>query len=548
MSDPTAGGMRRGAAVMASGTAASRALGLLRAMVLAAAIGGTGQAADAFAVANKLPNILYMLLIGGVLNAILVPQVVRAYKRNAGQEYVDRLLTFGFVALAGLTVVLTVAAPLLVNLYSNFPTEQTTLAVTFAFWCIPQLFFYGAYGLLGQVLNARGSFGPYMWAPVVNNVVSIAGFALFIALFQGVKRNGVVQASDLTTTETTLFALSATLGVVAQAAVLLPALRRAGVHYRPRWGLRGSGLGTAGKVATWTLAGLGIGQLGYLVVSQVASAAPDAAVGAAAGSVAGNAAYDNAFLIFMLPHSLVTVSLATAMFTRLSAHAHDNDLVAVRGNLSSSLRIVGVFTVFATAVIAVLALPLCRVLLFTSAQQSAEATAPIALAMIVGLPAFGVWSLYQRVFYAYEDARAMLPVQIVMAVVVAAGSFASWLFLPAKSWVVGIGLAMSVSYVVGMLYAQVLLRRRLRSLDGSRVLRMYARAGVSALVAAGVGLTVLWLLGRSLSSGFVASIVECAVVGTLMGLLYVGGLRVLRVRELDSLLGPVLRRLPGRRG
>jgi putative peptidoglycan lipid II flippase len=541
--------MRRGAAVMASGTAASRALGLLRATVLAIAIGGTGQAADAFAVANKLPNILYMLLIGGVLNAILVPQVVRAYKRNAGQEYVDRLLTFGFVALAGMTVVLTLAAPLLVHLYApGFPSEQRALAVTFAFWCIPQLFFYGAYGLLGQVLNARGSFGPYMWAPVVNNVVSIAGFGLFIALFQGVKRNGVVQASDLTTTETTLFALSATLGVVAQAAVLVPALRRAGVRYRPRWGLRGSGLGTAGRVATWTLAGLGVGQLGYLVVSQVVSGAPDAAVGAAAGSVAGNAAYDNAFLIFMLPHSLVTVSLATAMFTRLSAHAHDNDVVAVRGNLSSSLRLVGVFTVFATAAIAVLALPLCRVLLFTSANLSAEATAPIALAMIVGLPAFGVWSLYQRVFYAYEDARAMLPVQVVMAVVVAAGALASKLFLPASSWVVGIGLSMSVSYVVGMLYAQVLLRRRIRSLDGSRVLRTYARAGVAALVSAGVGLTVLWLLGQALSGGFVASVIECAVVGTLMGLLYVGGLRVLRVKELDTLLGPILRRLPGRRG
>ncbi len=160
MSDPTAGGMRRGAALMASGTAASRVLGLLRVMVLAAAIGGTGQAVDAFTVANNLPNILYLLLIGGVLNAILVPQVVRAYKRNAGQEYVDRLLTLGFVVLALVTLVLTLAAPLLVDLYSNFGNAaQDQLAVTFAFWCIPQLFFYGAYGLLGEVLNARGSFG-----------------------------------------------------------------------------------------------------------------------------------------------------------------------------------------------------------------------------------------------------------------------------------------------------------------------------------------------------------------------------------------------------
>jgi putative peptidoglycan lipid II flippase len=154
------GSVGRGAALMASGTAVSRVLGLLRGLVLVAAIGATGQAADAFDVANKLPNVLYMLLAGGVLNAILVPQVVRAYKRDAGQEYVDRLLTLGFVILAGVAVVLTVAAPLLVGVYAKAPPSQMALATTFAYWCIPQLFFYGAYALLGQVLNARGSFGP----------------------------------------------------------------------------------------------------------------------------------------------------------------------------------------------------------------------------------------------------------------------------------------------------------------------------------------------------------------------------------------------------
>ncbi|WP_034611340.1 murein biosynthesis integral membrane protein MurJ [Cellulomonas sp. URHD0024] len=550
MTDDTAGGIRRGAALMASGTATSRVLGFVRVMVLAAAIGGTTQVADAFAVANQLPNILYMLLIGGVLNAILVPQVVRAYKRNAGQEYVDRLLTIGFLSLAAITLLLTLAAPILVGLYANFDNHaQTQLAITFAFWCIPQMFFYGAYGLLGQVLNARGSFGPYMWAPVVNNVVSIAGFALFVVLFRGVKHNGVLEATSMTTAETTILGLSATLGVVAQAAVLLPALRRAGVRYRPRWGLRGSGLGVAGRVATWTLAGLSIGQLGYLASSNVSTSAPNAAValGAPKGSVAGLAAYTMAFLIFMLPHSLVTVSLATAMFTRLSGHAHDNDTAGVRSNISYSLRTVGVFTVFATVAIAVLALPLTRVLLFTAAAQSAHAVAPVTFAMVLGLPAFGVWSIYQRVFYAYEDARSMLPVQIVMAAVVVSGAFASKAVLSPTHWVVGIGVSMSVSYVVGMVYAQILLRRRVGSLDGPRVLRVHARAGLAALVSAAVGMPVLFVLAQVLPDRFVGAVTECAVVGTLMALVYVGALRVLRVRELDGLLQPVLRRLPGRR-
>jgi putative peptidoglycan lipid II flippase len=544
-------GVRRGAALMASGTAVSRVLGLLRGMVMVSAIGATGQAADAFAVANNLPNVLYMLLAGGVLNAILVPQVVRAYKRHAGQEYVDRLLTFGFAVLAAATVVLTLLAPVLVDLYSNFgnPT-QDALAVTFAYWCIPQLFFYGAYALLGQVLNARGSFGPYMWAPVVNNVVGIVGFAVFIAVFGGWKTSGVTDASTWTGGQIALLAGGATLGVVAQAVVLLPALRRAGVHYRPRWGLRGSGLRTAGGVATWTLAGLGVGQLGYIVAMRVASAAPGAAVqdGVPASAVAGTAAYNVAFLVFMLPHSLVTVSLATALFTRLSAQAHDADVAAVRATLSSGLRAVGVFTVFATAAVVVLLLPLTRVVLATASAGSADAVAGVVLTMILGLPAFGAWSMFQRAYYAYEDARSMLPIQIVMAAVVVAGALLSQLLLRPTLWVAGIGAAMSLSYVVGAGIAQWRLRRRLGGIDGARVLQVVARATLAAVASAAVGYGVLLLLRIWLSTGLAASIVQCAVVGTVMALVYAATLRLVRVRELDDLLLPTLRRLrAGRR-
>ncbi|GEM00323.1 murein biosynthesis integral membrane protein MurJ [Cellulomonas terrae] len=543
-------GARRGAALMASGTAVSRMLGLLRAMVMASAIGATGQAADAFSVANNLPNVLYMLLAGGVLNAILVPQVVRAYKRRTGQEYVDRLLTFGFAVLAGATVVLTLLSPVLIGLYSNFgnPT-QDALATTFAYWCIPQLFFYGVYALLGQVLNARGSFGPYMWAPVVNNVVAIVGFGVFIAVFGTWETSGVVDAATWTPGQVALLAGSATLGVIAQAVVLIPALRRAGVHYRPRWGLRGSGLRTAGGVATWTLAGLAVGQLGFLVVTRVASAAPDAAAadGVPAADVAGPGAYTIAFLIFMLPHSLVTVSLATALFTRLSSQAHDADVAGVRSTLSSGLRVIGVFTVFATAAIVVLALPLTRVILVTASEGSADAVAPVVVAMVLGLPAFGAWSMFQRAYYAYEDARSMVPIQVVMAAVVVLGAWASQMLVRPTLWVAGAGAAMTVSYVVGAGIAQWRLRRRLGGIDGSRVLRVIARATLAAVVSGAVGFGVLLLLRLWLSTGFTASVVQCAVVGTVMALVYVAVLRLLRVRELDDLLLPAIRRLRGGR-
>jgi murein biosynthesis integral membrane protein MurJ len=554
VSDTGESGLRRASALMASGTAVSRVLGLVRGMVLVAAVGATGQAADAFAVANKLPNVLYMLLAGGVLNAVLVPQVVRAYKRNAGQEYVDRLLTFGFAALGVATLLLTAASPLLVRLYADpCSPAQVDLATTFAFWCVPQMFFYGAYALIGQALNARGSFGPFMWAPVVNNVVSIIGFGVFIAVFGGADTS---QAGTWTTGQVALLAGSATLGVVTQALVLVPAMRRAGISYRVRWGLRGSGLGRAGSVATWTLVGLAVGQVGYVVVSRVASQAPGAALGAAAagpctpdGPVAGNAAYDWAFLIFMLPHSLVTVSLATALFTRLAAQAHDGDVPAVRASLSYGLRVIGVFTSLATVVIMVLAYPVSRIVLLNEPTGAVRAVTAVVVAMIVGLPAFGAWSMCQRVFYAYEDARGMVPIQVAMAVVVIVGTLVGRFVLPPASWVVGIGLSMSASYVVGALAALwKLIRERLHTLDAARIVWLYMRAGASAVVVALLGLAVRLALDAVMSPTVGRAVLECVVIGTLMAAAYVVLLRLLRVDELDGVLGPLLARIPGAGG
>ena len=302
-------------------------------------------------------------------------------------------------------------------------------------------------------------------------------------------------------------------------------------------------------MATWTLAGLGVGQLGFLVVSRVASAAPAAAVadGVPSADVAGTGAYTVAFLIFMLPHSLVTVSLATALFTRLSGQAHDADVAGVRATLSSGLRAIGVFTVFATATIVVLALPLTRVILATASTGSADAVAPVVLTMILGLPAFGAWSMFQRAYYAYEDARSMVPIQIVMAAVVVLGAWASQVLLRPTLWVAGVGAAMTVSYVVGAGIAQWRLRRRLGGIDGSRVLQVVARATLAAVVSAALGYGVLLLLRVWLSTGFLASAVQCAVVGTVMALAYAAALRLLRVRELDNLILPALRRLRGGR-
>jgi putative peptidoglycan lipid II flippase len=336
--------LARSSAIMTAGTMTSRVLGFVKASMLATAIGVNFVQADAFDVANKVPNTLYMLLAGGVVNAVLVPQIVRASKReDGGEDFTNRLLTLSFLILGVVTIVATAAAPLLVWLYSSgWSPAQLALSTAFAYWCLPQLFFYGLYTLLGQVLNAKSSFGPYMWAPVLNNVVAIAGLAAFILIF-GTNNATVHDLDTWTPDKIALIAGTATLGVAAQALILIWPLKRIGFKYKPKFGFRGVGLGSAGKVAFWTFAAMLIGQIGFLIISRVASGASIPGDGNAS-----NTAYTNAYLVFMLPHSLIAVSLATALFTSLAKNAADEDTEAVVGDFSMGVRMVGMVNTFAT--------------------------------------------------------------------------------------------------------------------------------------------------------------------------------------------------------
>jgi putative peptidoglycan lipid II flippase len=533
----------RSSAVMTAGTAVSRVLGFVRAAVLAWAIGVNAPAANAFAVANTVPNNLYMLIAGGVLNAVLVPQIVRAVKKpDGGQEYLDRLLSAALAILVTVTVALTVGAPLVVALYANdFDGDLLALTVAFAFWCLPQVFFYGLYTLLGQVLNARGSFGPYMWAPVANNVISIVGLLAFIGLFGA--GAGANPLGTWTAGKVAVLAGTATLGVIVQALVLVPSLRRIGFRWRFRTGWRGMGLGSARRVASWTFAAVLVGQVGYLLVTNVAAVAARRTAGTALqASTPSMAAYNLAFLLFMLPHSLVAVSVATALFTRMSHAAVDHDLPAVRGDVSAGLRMLGVVSVLSTAGLLVLAGPAGRVIT-SGPNEEAQAVGRVAAAMAIGLAAFSAGYLLQRAFYAFEDARTPFFVQLLVIGVWTVGNLLSLLLLPAHQMVVGVAVAMSVSNIAGAGLAALLLRRRLGGLDGARLLQTHVRLLVAGVASAAAGIALSTVLSDLTWAHRSGALLTCLVVGAAMAIVYLVALRVLRVRELDDLL----MRLPGGR-
>jgi len=542
----------RSSLIMATGTVLSRVLGIVRAILLAAMIGVTTNAADAFGVANQLPNNVYAIIVGGVLNAVLVPQIVRARSHaDGGKSYVDRLLTMAISVFAIITVLTTLAAPLLVSLYTTgWSSSQLALATAFAYWCLPQLFFYGLYTLLGEVLNANSRFGPYMWAPVLNNVVAIIGMAIFVWQF-GFDPTGKHSIETWGSGQITVLASSATAGVAAQALILFAFWRKAGLSFTPNFHWRGTGLRPAMRTASWTLGMLVITQIGGVVQTAVASKAVEGRDGSIA--IASVAAMSIAWLIFMLPHSVATVSIATAYFTKMSMHAVEGKIAELKNDLVAGLRTIALISVLATTALIVLAYPISRV--FIGELPSAIALGNVVIAMVVGLLPFSYVFMIQRAFYALEDTRTPFLFTVVQTAINIIGALVIANFTPHAYIVVALSLLGSCAIVVQCLLAYVLFKRKHGSLGHSALFTVIWRFAVAAVIAGGIGFAGLQALGGANPGKFpVATIassgITCLILGFVMALIYLALLRVLRVPEATSLvrnLTGAVKRIAGRK-
>jgi putative peptidoglycan lipid II flippase len=355
------GDLLRPAATMATGTIASRITGMVRNSVLIAAI-GTAVFADTYTVANTLPNILYILTIGGALNAVLIPQLVRraAADADGGDAYTDRLLTAAGSVLVVITAAAMVLSPLLIRLYASrdWSADDLRISVLFALCCLPQIIFYGLFTVLSQILNVRGRFGTPMFAPILNNVVVIVTCLLFLAAVDGAPRTDTITGAQVA-----LLGVGTTVGVMAQAGALAVVLRRAGYRYRPRFDLRGSGLGRAAGLAGWTLVLVAVNQVAYLLITRIATTAGAQAQAAGTDVGAGITAYATAHLVFVLPHSVIAVSVVTALFPRMSGHAAEGRLDRLRDDVAGALSALGPLLVPA-AVALLLFGPLVAVALF----------------------------------------------------------------------------------------------------------------------------------------------------------------------------------------
>ncbi len=524
--------LRSASMILASGTLVSRAFGFVRAIVIAQALGVTASAgADAFAVANQLPNNIYAIVAGGVFSATLVPAIVRSAVHNdGGRAYVNKLVTAALSLLLVTALVATILAPILVHIYAaGWSSSQLALATAFAYICLPQIFFYGLYALLGEILNGRNVFGPFTWAPVANNVVALGGLVTFIALF-GADANGVRLVTDWTPTMIWLLAGTSTLGVATQAVLLFFFWKRVGLSFRPDFRWRGVGLRDTGRMASWTF--------GMLVLTQVAGLVETNVSALASGVGASVFALQTAWLVFMLPHSVITVSLATAYFTRMSAHASASRLDDVAADTDESIRRILLFMTWAAVALACSAFPFST--LFASSYVGTSQLGWVIIATVLGLPAFSVLFLIQRVFYALGDGRTPFLITLFQAILFS-GLVLGCAFLPREILAVGVATTLSIVGILQTGLALVLVRRRLPALAWGPLVLTLARGALAGAAALLMGLLVAGLLGSFREGGFAvmnvgAGILSTTVIGCAVTASFVGALAALRTPELRDLL------------
>lgn len=533
----------RASAIIGAGTLVSRVTGLLRSIVLVAVIGSYKSGpADAFAAANTLPNSVFSLISVGILTAVIVPQIVKATAdADGGNAFISKLFTLGTVVLVVVTGIATIAAPWLVELAAGemLPSTQA-LATALAYWCLPQILFYGLYALLGEALNARRIFGPFTWAPVVNNIVSIVGFVILGAVFSPVSRDAV----DWDAARIATLGGTATLGIVIQAVVLLAFWRLTGLSLRPDFRWRGVGLGNVGRLAGWTFL--------MALCSLLAGVLQGRIVSAASEQGASLAVTGNAWLTFMLPYSVIVLSIGTPYFTQISEHASAGRDGEVRGDVARSIRTLLFFIVAAVAAVAAAAIPASRV--FTESSSDAQGAALVLLCYLIGLIPLTILFIVQRTFYAYNDTRTpfwftLFQCALIVGTALTARGMLEAGVLPITSLAAAVALGQSLASTAQTILAAWLLHRKIGGLRIRSWLQAAGRFAIAGIPAGFAGWGVFLLLGGTdgwTVSGQLLGAVGAAIVAGVVVIVYLGILAVLRAPELAAMRTLLDRFLPGR--
>lgn len=516
---------------MALGTLLSRITGLIRGLLTVALL-GTALLGDTYNVGNTAPNIIYNLLIGGALTAVFVPQIVRSFRDDdGGSGFVSRLITLIGTLILSVTILAMLFAPSLVSLYApTFDGRAREITIAFTIYCLPQILFYGLFGVLGQVTNAKEKFGPMMWSPIANNLVVIAIFAYFLSVTDDLSIGNISDQQVL------ILGLGTTLGIAIQALILIPYIRSSGLKLSPRFDWRNSGLGKSLRLGSWTLLSVLISQLGFLVTVNLATRSGLSAINSGVDYGVGYTPYANAYLIVMLPHSIATISVVTAILPRLSKLVLDDKKAELRSEIRHALRLVAIIAVPAAFTFFAFGTLIGKSLFFGIDEKSAEYLGRVLAAFAFGAIPLSMNLVGIRALNAFENTKYQFFSTLVTNLVAVIGSFIFFYLWKPEEVVVGLAIAFAISYWFGLFVTDALLARFTGKLLLSAELGFYLKVG---LTAAG-SVAIVSLASRAL--GHTGNFIELILVLTSTTVIYLLLARLWRIEEVSETLRVVLRR------
>lgn len=519
---------------MSVGTVLSRVTGLLRLFAIAAALGiaEKGSIADSFNLANTAPNIIYELILGGILTSVFVPVFVELLEKEGKErawQVGSALINVSLVALTALATIGILAAPLFAKLYtlnvegSQVEAQRHVLTVLLRLF-IPQVIFYGLTALTAGLLNAHKRFGAPMFTPILNNIAVIAVFFLFHRAYQQVTLETISNSQLL------IIGLGTTAGVALMGLAQLPFLRGLG-HYRLSFSVAHPALKKLGRLAVFVIGYVAVNQVGYLVVQILA-----------AGQPGGYAAYVYAFTFFMLPHGLFAVSVITALLPGMSQHAVNEEWDEFRRRLSTGIRAT-VFLLLPAAVgYLVLGEPIVRLLLQhgNTTSASTDLVTDVLSFFVIGLVPFALFQLFLRAFYALQDTKTPFLINCASVLLNTLLNLVLFHYLGVK----GLALGHACAYLFGMIVQARYLSKRIGGLGARLLLGNSLRIFAASLgMGAGVWAVFQVLQHFARDAGLFLQLTTVGVSVVVGAALYLGLSFLLNVEEIGLVRGMLGRRL-----
>ena len=515
----------KASSIMALGTIASRVTGLIRNLMLAALL-GTAILGDTYNVANTMPNILYNLLIGGALTAVFVPQIVRSLRDgDQGSAFISRLFSVTVTFLFALTVIGILLSPQLVNIYAPeyAGSKEFDVTVTLMRYCLPQIFFLGLFALLGQIANAKDRFGPMMWAPVINNLLAIALFYFLLV------SRGDLSVTNISSQDLLWLGLGTTAGYLAQALILFPVVIKSGVKLSLRFDWANSQIIKSFKLAGWSFAYAMISQLSYLVTINIATSAAVKSAAEGISTGVGYTPYANAYLILILPHSIITVSIVTALLPKLSNLVIDKKYQAISDSMSLTMRLMGIFIIPAAVLFLFFGDVIAKVLYFGIPTDDANYLGLTLSAFALGLIPVSINLVLLRGLNAFENLKSQVVGNLIMNIISVVLSLIAAFYLEPKWVTVGLAAIFTVHYFIGAGISFMLIKKHGVQIPVLSLAAFYLKLIFIFVLSA----MPIWL-ARELDLG--GNLIYLLLVLSTSAIIYLLLLKALKITEVTTLI------------